>query len=203
MARLASFKIGNTSFKAAINKIDRDKIYGFVDEFTYDMNGDECTLGAVLNDGSTFVLSGATAMKKVDEKLHEVDKSEIKTVKIDGSEAVLQPSIFDIETVLEETELDALLDLQVELSYQLSFENDSDKATAISILKTEKAYFFLYNYRADYEAADAYLLSNGKEIFALSGKIVKFEYLDNKTIIPIDEFEEETASDEELDFSML
>jgi hypothetical protein len=116
---------------------------------------------------------------------------------------VLQPSIFDIETVLEETELDALLDLQVELSYQLSFENDSDKATAISILKTEKAYFFLYNYRADYEAADAYLLSNGKEIFALSGKIVKFEYLDNKTIIPIDEFEEETASDEELDFSML
>ena len=142
-------------------------------------------------------------MKKVDEQLREVDKSEIKTVKIDGSEAVLQPSIFDIETVLEETELDALLDLQVELSYQLSFENDSDKATAISILKTEKAYFFLYNYRADYEAADAYLLSNGKEIFALSGKIVKFEYLDNKTIIPIDEFEEETASDEELDFSML
>jgi hypothetical protein len=47
------------------------------------------------------------------------------------------------------------------------------------------------------------LVSNGKEIFALSGKIVKFEYLDNKTIIPIDEMEEETASDEELDFSML
>jgi hypothetical protein len=203
MARLASFKIGNSLFKAGINKIDREKIYGYVDEFTYDMNGDECTIGAVLNDGSTFVLSGATAMKKVDEQLREVDKSEIKTVKIDGSEAVLQPSIFDIETVLEETQLDALLDLQVELSYQLSFENDSDKETALTKLKIDKAYFFLYNYRADYEAADAYLISNGKEIFALSGKIVKFDYLDNKTIIALDEIEEESSVDEELDFSML
>jgi hypothetical protein len=203
MARLAAFKIGKTLFKAAINKIDRDKIYGFVEEHTFDMNGDECTLGAVLNDGSTFVLSGATAMKKVDEQLREVDKSEIKTVKIDGSEALLQPSIFDIETILKEEDLDALLDLQVELSYQLSFENDSDKTTALSKLKIDKAYFFLYNYRADYEATDAYLISNGKEIFALSGKIVKFDYLDNKTIIALDEIEEETTVDEELDFSML
>jgi hypothetical protein len=203
MARLASFKIGDSLFRAGLNKIDRDKIYGFVEEHTFDMNGDECTLGAVLNDGSTFVLSGATAMKKVDEQLREVDKSEIKTVKIDGSEALLQPSIFDIETILKEEDLDALLDLQVELSYQLSFENDSDKTTALSKLKIDKAYFFLYNYRADYEATDAYLISNGKEIFALSGKIVKFDYLDNKTIIALDEIEEETTVDEELDFSML
>jgi hypothetical protein len=203
MARLASFKIGDSLFRAGLNKIDRDKIYGFVEEHTFDMNGDECTLGAVLNDGSTFVLSGATAMKKVDEQLREVDKSEIKTVKIDGSEALLQPSIFDIETILKEEDLDALLDLQVELSYQLSFENDSDKTTALSKLKSDKAYSFPYNFRADYEAADAYLISNGKEIFALSGKIVKFDYLDNKTIIALDEIEEETAIDEELDFSML
>jgi hypothetical protein len=203
MARQATFKIGKTLFKAGINKIDRNKIYGYVDEHTYDANGDECTLGAVLNDGSTFVLSGATAMKKVDEQLREVDKSEIKTVKIDGSEAILYPSIFDIETELKEENLDSMLDLQVELSYQLSFDAETDLNTALSMLKTDKAYYFLYNYRADYEAADAYLVSNGKEIFALSGKIVKFEYLDNKTIIPIDEMEEETASDEELDFSML
>jgi hypothetical protein len=202
MARQAAFNIGGSIFRAGINKIDRDKIYGYVEEHTYDVNGDECSMGSVLNDGSTFVLSGATAIKKVDEQLHEVEKSEIKTVKIDGSEPELIPSVFDIESQLKEDDLEKVLDLQVELAYQLSFENDADRDIALSKLKTDKAYSFVYNYRADYEAADAYIISNGKEIFALTGTVLKFEFLDNKTIIPIEENEEESAEEEDIDFSM-
>jgi hypothetical protein len=203
MAKLAVFSISGKTFKAGINKIDRDKIYGYVKEQSYDINGDECSLGSVLNDGSTFVLSGATAMKKVDEQNREIDKSEIKTINLEGKDAELVPSIFDIENELKEVPLDKVLDLQVELAYQLSFESDADKELALSKLKTDAAYYFLYNYRADYEGSDAYIISNAKEIFLLSGKLIKFEFLDNKTIIAIEETEDDSSEEDDLDFGML
>jgi len=204
MARFAEFKIGDTLFQAGINKIDRDKIYGYVEEHTYDVNGDECHMGSVLGDGMTFILSGATALKKVDDAFLEVGKNEIKTVYMDGRDAELIPSIFEIEVPLKEEPLDRLLDLQVDLAYQLSFDDEDEKAAIIAQLKTDKAYFFVYNYRADYEGADAFLISNGAEVFALAGKLVTFEFLDNNTIVPIDETEDDNVENESdpLDFGM-
>ena len=204
MARLAEFKIGDNLFKAGINKIDRDKIYGYVEEHACDVNGDECHMGSVLGDGITFVLSGSTALKKVDDAFYEVDKSEMKTVYMDGSDAELIPSIFEIEVPLKEGPLDRLLDLQVDLAYQLSFDAEDDKAAVIAQLKTDKAYYFVYNYRADYEGADAFLISNGADVFALAGKLVEFQFLDNETIVPIDENEDDSAENEPdpLDFGM-
>lgn len=204
MARFAEFKIGDTLFQAGVNKIDRDKIYGYVEEHTYDANGDECQMGSVLADGITFVLSGATALKKVDDAFHEVSKNDMKTVYMDGRDAELIPSIFEIEVPLKEEPLDRLLDLQVDLAYQLSFDEEDDKAAVLAQLKTDKAYFFVYNYRADYEGADAFLISNGAEVFALAGRLVTFEFLDNTTIVPIDENEDDSVENDSdgLDFGM-
>jgi len=204
MARQAAFKIGDTLFQAGITKIDRDKVYGYVEEHTYDANGDECHMGSVLDDGITFVLSGATALKKVDDAFREVDKSEMKTVYMDGRDAELVPSVFDAEVQLKEEPLDRLLDLQVDLAYQLSFDAEDDKAAAIARLKTDKAYYFVYNYRADYEGADAFLVCNGADVFALTGKLLEFEFLDNQTIIPIEDNETDSAEEESdaLDFGM-
>ncbi len=201
MARQAAFNIRGSIFRAGINKIDRDKIYGYVKEFTYDANGEECVMGSVLNDGSTFVLSGSTAIKKVDGQLHELGKDDIKTVKLDGSEAELVASVFEEEKELSEFPLEKVLDLQVELAYQLSFEDDDEKNAALKLIDKDKAYYFVYNWRTDYEGSDAFIVSNGTDIFALSGKIIEFTFLDNKTMVAVDEAEDE-SEDDELDFSM-
>ena len=42
MARLVKFNIGTESFDAAINKLDRDKVYGWIESVATDSAGNVC-----------------------------------------------------------------------------------------------------------------------------------------------------------------
>ena len=66
MAKNITFRMGNLSFAAGLNKVDRDKVYGYVEEVVLDNQGKPCSTGSLLDDGQTLVLSGATALKTVD-----------------------------------------------------------------------------------------------------------------------------------------
>ena len=65
-------------------------------------------------------------------------------------------------------------------------------------------YHFLFNYRADYEADDAFLLSGSGEVFAIVGKKAELEFigLENKEEEVPEEPEAETP-EEDFDFGML
>ena len=54
-----------------------------------------------------------------------------------------------------------------------------------------------------YEGADAILITNDEGVFALTGRIIEFPFLDNKLSLPVDSIFEETLEDEEMDFGML
>ena len=204
MAKAIQFVAGKLKFAAALTKIDRDKVYGFIEVKVNDDKGNPCIIGSLLDDGRTLVLNGATAMKTVDSKFNELDKKELKVVYQDGKDAVLVPSSYEGEVSLNETTLDDLFNLEITSVYQLDFEDASQKKSVSDYLSDEKVARFVFNYRADYEGADAILISNADGIFALTGRIIDFPYLENKLAPVAATLVEETVEEEEgMDFGML
>ena len=202
MAKNLTFSINKTNYSAGITKVDRDKVYGFVEEQVLDKNGNLCSTGALLDDGQTLVLTGATAMKTVTDNNEEVDKKALKAVYMDGKDAILVPSSYEGTIELAKATIDDLFNLEVNSIYQLTWEDASAKSSMLKELENDNLFSFVFNYRADYEGADAILLSAQNEVFILTGRILEFEYLENKTAAPIVELES-AEHEEEVDFGML
>jgi len=203
MSKAIQFVAGKLKFAAALTKIDRDKVYGFIEVKVNDDKGKPCIMGSLLDDGRTLVLNGATALKTVDASFNELDKKTLKVVYQDGKDAVLVPSSFEGETKLTETSLDDLFNLEITSVYQLDFEDASQKKSVSNFLADGKVARFVFNYRADYEGADAILIANFNGIFALTGRIIDFSYVENKLVPVAATIVEETIEEEGMDFGML
>lgn len=202
MAKAIEFKAGDIKFAATLTKIDRDKVYGFIELKVIDDKGNLCSLGNLLDDGSTIVLNGATAMKTVDESNKELDKKTLKVVCQDGIDAVLVPASYDQEVDLQQASLDDLFNLEIMAVYQLGFEDENQKNNSLVYFSDGKVARFKFNYRPDYEGADAILLANPSGLFALTGSLINFPYLENIQVVQVAEIEEEPEV-EEMDFGML
>jgi hypothetical protein len=203
MAKAIQFNAGKLAFAASLTKVDRDKVYGFIEVKVNDDKGNPCTMGSLLDDGKTLILNGATANKTVDASFNELDKKELKVVYQDGKDAVLVPSSYEGEVLLTETSLDDLFNLEVTSVYQLDFEDDLQNKSVSDFLASGKVARFLFNYRADYEGADAILIANANGIFALTGRIIDFPFLKNE-LEPISEtLVEQPIEEEGMDFGML
>ncbi len=203
MAKAIQFVAGKLKFAAALNKIDRDKVYGFIEVKVNDDKGNPCVMGSLLDDGRTLVLNGATALKTVDASFNELDKKELKVIYQDGKDAVLVPSSYEGEVNLSQTSLDDLFNLEITSVYQLDFEDASQKNSVSDYLADGKVARFVFNYRADYEGADAILIANADGIFALTGRIIDFPYLENILAPVAANLVEETIEEEAMDFGML
>ena len=201
MAKQLQFFFEKYKWQGWLTKVDRDKVYGYIEEAVFDKDGNTCFLASMLTDGMTLVPSGATAMKTVDAGNLEVDKKKLKTVYMDGTEATLVPSSYDGEINLKEVTLNDIYDMEVTSVYQVDFEASIDKSTALEILGNVPGLGFVFNYRADYEGADAILISSQESVFILVGRALKFGYLKNQQALMQEEID--TANEDELDFGML
>ena len=203
MAKSITFSIGDKKFQGAINKVDRDKVYGFVEELVTDASGNLCTTGSIMDDGSTIILSGATALKTVDKNNKEVDKKTLKAVYMDGKDAVLVPSSYDQKVMLQKTIVDDLYNLEVTAVYQMAFEDTGIAKADVLKMLGDDYYLFVFNYRADYEGADAIMLATANEVFVLTGRLLEFNFLENKNTVVVLEDETAAETDDSIDFGML
>jgi len=92
--------------------------------------------------------------------------------------------------------------LEVNTVYQLQWEDDAAKQATLKQLENGALWKFVFNYRADYEGADAIMLSAQNEVFVLTGRLLEFDFLENKTAVPVAEPEVEQEEDS-MDFGML
>lgn len=199
MARKAEFSINGQSFLAEFLKVDRKKIYGWSTVEVFDEKGSECRM-ANLAEGRYVLPSGCSALVTLNAKGETVSKSSLIGVDAQGNKVELVPSIYDQTVVLREANMDEYFSLAVKSVYQLNIEEIPDRIMAD--LKSGKIYYFVFNYRADYEGDDAYLLSNGMNVFAITGKCSDFEFIglnDNEQNLVLDE---EPIVEEEMDFAM-
>ena len=75
MARLIKFQIEKQSFDAGIIKVDREKVYGWIETVYSDLNNLTCTTATLLDDGQTLLTSGGVASKTVNSLNIEIVES--------------------------------------------------------------------------------------------------------------------------------
>jgi hypothetical protein len=199
MAKDAEFKIDGLSFKANLTKVDRDKVYGWVETQHLDSKGNLCTWATILTDGKTMVATGGTALKVLNTIGDEVSKSELVAKRIDGTDAELQKSIYEQPSELNTSySIDDLLRLEVKSVYQLVVSEGTEVIR--DALKRHEVLYLKFNYRTDYEADDAFLISQGEHFFILTGILQDFQYAlpDKPAAVEI----EETESSSEIDFNL-
>ena len=199
MARKAEFSINGHSVKAELKKIDRKKIYGWSTIDVFDEKGSKCKL-AGLAEGQFVMPSGSTALVSLNLKGEAVSKSSLVGVDSAGKKVEKVPSIYDQKVMLREATLDEYLSMAVKSVYQLQI--DENKEALINELNDGKIYYFVFNYRADYEGDDAFLVSNGTDVFAITGMSSELEFIgleDNEQELVT----EDTAEvEDDMDFAM-
>ena len=199
MAKQAEFIINGSSVMAELKKVDRKKIYGWSTVEVFDENGSKCKLASI-SDGVHILPSGSSSLLKFNDKGETVSSSELVGFNLEGEKVEKVPSIYDGKINLKEATIDDYLSLVVKTVYQLNMEDDT---TMLNALKDDKLYSFIFNYREDYEGDDAFLISNGETVFAVSGKVADLEFvglIDNEKELVVTE--EESTEEEELDFAM-
>ena len=156
MARKAEFSINGQIVMAELKKVDRKKIYGWSTIDVFDEKGSKCKL-AGLAEGQFVMPSGSTALVSLNLKGEAVSKSSLVGVDSAGKKVEKVPSIYDQKVMLREATLDEYLSMAVKSVYQLQI--DENKEALINELNNGKIYYFVFNYRADYEGDDAFLIS--------------------------------------------
>ena len=199
MARKAEFSINGQSIMAELKKVDRKKIYGWSTIEVFDQNGSKCKL-AGLAEGQFVMPSGSSALVSLNAKGEAVSKSTLVGVDSDGKKVEKVPSIYDQKVMLREATIDEYLSMAVKSVYQLQV--DDNKEALLTALNNGKIYYFVFNYRADYEGDDAFLISSGTEVFAITGMRSNLEFIgleDNEQeLVP----EEAQVEEDDMDFAM-
>ena len=199
MARKAEFSINGLSVMAELKKVDRKKIYGWSTIEVFDENGSKCKL-AGLAEGQFVMPSGSTALVSLNSKGAAVSKDTLIGVDSDGKKVEKVPSIYDEKVLLREATVDEYLSMSVKSVYQLQI--DENKEALLTDLNSGKIYYFVFNYRADYEGDDAFLISNGTDVFAITGMSTDHEFIgleDNEQELVSEETE---AVEDDMDFAM-
>ena len=200
MARKAEFSINAQSVMAELKKVDRKKIYGWSSIEVFDENGSKCKL-AGLADGRYVMPSGSTSLVSLNSKGEAVSKSELVGVDAEGKKVAKVPSVYDEKVVLREATIDEYLSVAVKSVYQLQI--DENKEALLNELNQGKIYYFVFNYRADYEGDDAFLISNENEVFAVTGMTADLEFIglaDNEQELAPEETE--AVEEDDMDFAM-
>ena len=200
MPRTASLSLNDQIFNVGFTKLDRKKIYGWTKTEVFDDQDQLCAL-ATIADGQHILPSGSVAMASFNDRGEYVSKSSLIGLDNKGKTVEKVPSIFDAPAILKAIDLDEFLSLNVKSVYQLSLSEG--KEVLIEMLDKGDIFHFMFNYRSDYEADDAYLISNEDAIFAVVGKKANLDYigLDNKE----EELPEEPeiVDEDDFDFGML
>jgi len=198
MARKVKFNINSSLLESGIVKVDRSKLYGSSKKIVRDMKGNECVLSNLYN-GDRILPKGSISQVLVDSEGLFVSRSALVGFNSNNEQVEKVSSIFSNDNQCEKVDLDEFLSVNVKSIYQLVIEED-DKEKWNTLFANDEIYHFVFNYREDYEGDDAYLISNGDDLFITVGKKNDFEFLEQSNIVIDDEEEEEI--DDELDFSM-
>jgi len=202
MARTANLKLDSKSFETAFVKLDRKKVYGWSKIDIYDKDNKTCSLASIA-DGEHILPSGSVTLAGFNSKGEYVKKSNLIGMDSNGKKVDKIPSIYDKPCKLTKVSLDEFLSINVKSVYQLSLVEG--KEDLLKILNSGDIYHFQFNYRADYNADDGYLITNENEVFAIIGEKANIEFIgiENKEEEVPETVEEESSEIDDFDFGML
>lgn len=208
MAKTLQFTIGGSIFDSLPVKLERKKLYEWVDVVAADEKGGICISAQLAPGGTLIVPPGGVKPAALDSAGRWLEKSELTPpvdaegkplVDAEGKPLATVPSSFDAPIVLEtKVTEEKFLDHVWKAVYQL---NNAELAAAVG----DDICAFPFSYRGGLSHDDGFLLKSGSTLFLFTGERTEFEMVVVAEEGVLDDNEEENASDEEeeLDFSMM
>jgi hypothetical protein len=205
MAKPLTIEFQGESVNLSLEKVERSKLYGYVDTEVVDQAGKRCEL-ATLTGGHSIVGKGGTALAYLSPNGLWRKKSELKPVDLQGKTITPVKSTFEAPVKLEKrATLDEYLSHNINSIYQLTADEENEA------LKKELAsgaiFQFPFSYRGGLEASVGFiLLGSDGHVFMCVGTPTAIEYAGLKaTAAVVPEAETTTAAEEEdlMDFSSI
>lgn len=199
MARQLTFRIKRKEYTVIPVKIDRKKLYGWTEIIALDEQGRTCNLVSTDDTGTLIIPKGGTALGMLSSDGKWVERTQLKTVRQDGSEAEIIPSSFSVVTYLKQKVTDEeFLDYSITDFYQLDNVPD-DLLKAIG----DDIYTFDYTYLDSYETTPAFLMVADTTLFMLLGYKNRFDMLCLGECSVVDDDDDYIeVTDDDIDFSM-
>lgn len=203
MARSLTFNMGSNAFQCGMEKVDRNKLYGWIDTVAYDKDGQECSLGSISNDGMHVFSRGCFEQGYVDMRGQWIDKDQMQMLDADNQLVAKNESSFNQSISLTDTvPVDTYLSHVIKSVYQL----EADKALLDAVKKSEEIFCFPFNYYASYQPDTAFLIESEGNLFMTIGQHTGFDFIEmqhiDNSVLEDDEDDEESSDEDEIDFSM-
>ncbi len=208
MARSLTFTLGKACFACTIHKVDRSKLYGSRKIETLDMDGKQCHLATLLDDGKTLVPFGGTASGYINPDGKWVCRKDITPVDFDGNKLKKVPSSFDTGMPLDErVTAEEFLDHSIRLTYALE-SAEGMNAEFLKEINDGTIFKTSFSYRGGVDPDPAFVMQ-GEDgtIWLMIGaeNRVSYSKLEQAAVIEATAEKDEGAetSSDELDFGML
>jgi hypothetical protein len=200
MAKPVVLSIAGKEYSFDSARVDRAKLYGIRKRLPIDSKGNPCLRASLTLDGSNLLLSGMTAQGYFNAKGVPVNRSEMVGLDAYGNKVEQIPSTLGSPQIIQgPVSPSEVLDLQVESIFCLEPLGTNDEL--LSQLKTGLVFKFPFNYSAGLEMETAYLLANDEAVFAIVGKTVIEEWIEEAAVyVPLESDDMET---DDLDFEAL
>jgi hypothetical protein len=205
MAKPLVFHYGDRDVPFAMEKIDRSKLYGWIDTVALDDQGRTCELATLLGDGRTIVAKGGRAIGFVSPDGEWLAKSDLKAVDLEGKEIKPVGSSFGAPIPLtNHATIEDYLSHNVKATYLMTPETLAPEL--IDELKKGVIYSFQYSFRGGLNPDVGFLLANPEgQVFLMVGQPTKIHFvgLEQAASLTEDEAAPEAEEDEDLDFGMM
>jgi hypothetical protein len=186
-----------------LEKVDRSRLYGYVDTEVLDEQGRPCELATLNGDGHTVVGRGGVALAQLSPSGLWRSKADLKPVDPKGQVISPVKSSFEAPILLErQATVDDYLTHNIHLVYRLSPEAAADDLLAE--LRNGTIYTFPFSYRGGLEASTGFLLIGADgTLFLAVGSAPSFQFVGLKQPAAIAEEESTDEEEDSLDFGMM
>jgi hypothetical protein len=210
------------SLAFTLDKIDRDRLYGYVDQETTDDAGHPCAQALLTGDGHTLAGSGDTALAYLSPEGLWRDRSQLHALDArDGPLLVPVKSTFALPVNLDEAPvgpdapprpdpnkiatLDDYLSHTIRLVYRLTQEGGGSARPLLAELEEGTIFTFPFSYcGGDLASTGFVLLGSDGGIYLAVGEPCALDYATLDALATLVEGENSAADEEEeLDFSVL
>jgi hypothetical protein len=204
MAKPLIVEFRGDTVEFALEKVDRTKLYGYVETEVHDEAGNRCELATLAGDGHSVVGKGGAALAYISADGLWQTKADLTPVDVHGAAITPVRSTFDAPVVLDRTAtIDEYLSHNIHLVYQLI--PSAEHAGLAADLKGGTIFQFPFSYRGGLEASAGFLLhgSDGNT-FLCVGTPTALEFVGlSAPAAPLADDTAATDDDESLDFNLV
>src|SRR5262245_38463248 len=206
MAKPLVLQYGGQATNFSLDKIDRTKLYGYVETEVTDEAGKACELATLIGDGHSIVGKGGSAIAYLSHDGRWRKKTDLRPVDVHGKVITPVKSSFDAPISLDhKATIEEYLAHNINLIYRL--EAETENPALMQALRSGAIFQFPFSYRGGVEASAGFLLLGGDgNLFLCVGTRAAIEFvgLAATAATVVDETESSAAEEEDaLDFSLV